>query len=70
MKTSITRRCGASEHDRKHVVTGRTLENAPTGTLYAAQEFEFLRFRFDYVLRKRVPNKNEDIKYFPIISTR
>ena len=37
---------------------GGALHNAPTGTLQDTREFEFARFRFDYILRKVAPEQN------------
>ena len=52
--------------------TGRTngYEDAPTGMLQVAHEFEFLRFRFDYELQKADSEQVRKIYISKIISIR
>ena len=51
--------------------TGRTngYEDAPTGMLQVAHEFEFTRYRFDYILQKPGLNRNSKKQIPSILST-
>ena len=60
--------CEALEQYRKQALVGRTLEDISTGRLLDTREFEFPRFRFDYMLQKTNPKQEPKKQIFIIIS--